>query len=172
MLSIGVSTDFVTPWASALRAVKATPVAIADWRNVLRLCGMRPFYPLWRRRSCRRWLFSAALPLVRIFEIRVTVQPVFVKAQQASGLLVAEPSFANRRLHALAQSREQIIRLELHVIQYLANRIALDHFVQNRFARFAQPDVYRVGVPEKIVQIAQNLLISAHKKCADVIILA
>ena len=107
-----------------------------------------------------------------VFQVSVAVQSVLIVAEQVAGLLVSEPPFPHRQFHVAAQTRDQRIRLELHVVQHLANRVAFDHGVEHHFARFVQPDMDRVGIAEQIVQVAENLLIGAQQERAQVIVLA
>ena len=55
---------------------------------------------IWRGWPDRR-IF--ALPLVRVFEIRIAMEPVFVIPQQTAGFFVAHAAFANGFFHAAAQ---------------------------------------------------------------------
>src|SRR5207248_5803673 len=70
-------------------------------------------------------------------------------------------------LHDALPIFQQRLGIELHVIEYLTNRVALHDCVQNDFAGRAQADMHRVGVAEQVVQVAEDFLVRAHQKCAE-----
>ena len=109
---------------------------------------------------------------MRIFEVRVAVQPFFVEMDQAASLFVSETPFAHGHLDTSAQASNERISLELHIVEHFANRIALNNFIEQHLARGAEPHVNRVGVAEEIVKIAEDLLIRADQKRAQIVIAA
>ncbi len=54
-------------------------------------------------------------------------------------------------------------------MQNLANRVALDDGIEVDFAVIFQAHMNCVGVAEEIVQVAENLLVSAEQKRAEVV---
>ena len=55
---------------------------------------------------------------------------------------------------------DERFRIELHVIQHLANGVAFDHRVEDDVAAVVEADVDGVGVAEQVVQVAEDLLMT------------
>ena len=64
----------------------------------------------------------------------------------------------------------QLIRTKLHVAQYIRYPIAFDDFTDHDPALLIEPDMHRIGVSKEVVQITENLLVSADQKYADQVI--
>ena len=70
------------------------------------------------------------------------------------------------------KQRHQGVGLELHVVQHLAHRVALDDGFEDHFVGLAHAYVDRIGVAEQVVQIAQDFLVGAHQERAQVVVVA
>ena len=68
--------------------------------------------------------------------------------------------------------RDQLVGVELHVVQHLAHRVALDDGVEHDVAVLVEADVDGVGVAEQVVQVAEDLLVRAEQERAEVVRLA
>ena len=101
-------------------------------------------------------------------QIRVPLEPGHVVGDEAVRLL---PGEVLGRAHLAAERRQQIGRAELHVVQHLGHRVAVDQ-VGDLVALLGQPDVHRVGVAEQVVQVAEDLLVRAGEKDAEDVRLA
>ena len=64
---------------------------------------------------------------------------------------------------------EQRLGVELHVVEHLAHRVALDERVEPRAAVLVEADVHGVGVAEQVVEVAEDLLIGADEEHAEVV---
>src|ERR1017187_2587878 len=62
--------------------------------------------------------------LVDVFEVRIPVQAVLIVAKQVARLFVCQAAFPHRQFDIAAQTRDQRIRFELHVVQDFAHGIA------------------------------------------------
>src|SRR6516225_12494366 len=89
-----------------------------QWNRMKRWGGKTP--------ELRR-IGRARSAFVDVFEIGVAVEAFLVKAEEAAAFLVGHAGFAKRRFHVAAKLGNQRFRRELHVVQYFANRIPLDH---------------------------------------------
>ena len=68
--------------------------------------------------------------------------------------------------------RHQRFGVELHVVEHLAHRVALDDRVEHDVAVVVEADVHGVGVAEQVVQVAEDFLVGADQEHAEVVRLA
>ena len=66
----------------------------------------------------------------------------------------------------------QLVGVELHVLQHLADRVALDHLVDRPLAVVVDRDVDGVRVAEQVVQVAEDLLVRADEERGDEVVVA
>ena len=101
------------------------------------------------------------------------MQAVFVEAQEAAGLLVVHAALADGGFDvAAAACASSVSGVELHVVEHLADGVALDDRLEHHLAVVVQADVHGVGVAEQVVQVAEDLLVGADQERAQVVRLA
>jgi hypothetical protein len=72
-----------------------------------------------------------------------------------------------RALHLAAEGADQRLRVELHVVEHLGDRVAVDEVGDLVAVRVAEAQVHGVGVAEEVVQVAQDLLVGAGQEDAE-----
>ncbi len=102
-----------------------------------------------------------------LLEIRVSLQALFVELKETAGFFVADTLFSHSEFDVFAEGIQQRLRVVLDVVQHFANGVALDDGIENDVAVVVETDVDGVGVAEKVVQIAEDLLISAEEERAQ-----
>ena len=107
-----------------------------------------------------------------LFHVRVAFQPRLVEVQQLPRFLERDLARADGALDVLAHAGGQLVGRVLHVVQHLADRVALDDGVEVDLAVLVEADVDRVGVAEEVVQVAEDLLVGAEQERAEVVGLA
>src|SRR5438034_242353 len=97
-------------------------------------------------------------------EIRISLEPGLVELKQHPRFVDRQLLVAEGALDLLARRAEKIVGAELYVLKHLADGIAFDDLVNRRPALLVHADVYRVGVAEEVMQVAENFLISTHEE--------
>jgi len=80
---------------------------------------------------------APGLPRMPLFQVGVPLQAVFVEAQQAAGLLVADLALAQGGLHVAAELGQQGVGLELEVVKRLAHEPDHSSFENSSTLRLA-----------------------------------
>lgn len=71
-------------------------------------------------------------PLVGVFQVGVAFEAGFVEVEEPAGFVVGDAAFGDGALGGRAEPVEQGVGVELHVLEHLADRVAVDHRVEGR----------------------------------------
>jgi hypothetical protein len=103
------------------------------------------------------------------FQVRVPLQPIVVILQQALALAHRQSALLARGFDVKPHRTLQVGDVILHVLQHFFDGVALDDFVDFPLAVLVDGNVHRVRVAQQVVQVAQNLLVRAEQKNAQVV---
>src|SRR5262245_49556210 len=108
-------------------------------------------------------VFITILPSI-LLQISVSREPLLVAPQELLGLLEAHALGPQGALRRPAHPRHQVVAVVAHVAQHVGDRIAAHHALDLVVLLGIERHVDGVGVAEEVVEIAQDLLISADQK--------
>ena len=107
-------------------------------------------------------MFSV-LPRGFPLQVRVPLEARYIVGDKRIRFL---PGDSLRRSDLAPESRKQVGRAVLHVGENFGHRVAV-HELGYFVSVFRQPDVHRVRIAKKIVQVAEDFLIRARQKNAE-----